>query len=63
LPTMTADPLAAVTVDYETLEDGTVTIRDRDSWSQVRRSIAGLPELLLKYFKGRIEFGDLGDQV
>lgn len=53
----------AVTVDYETLEDGTVTIRDRDSWSQVRRRIAGLPELLLIYFKGRIEFGDLGDQV
>ncbi len=26
----------AVTVDYDTLKDGTVTIRDRDSWEQVR---------------------------
>ena len=26
----------AVTVDYQTLEDGTVTLRDRDTWNQVR---------------------------
>ena len=26
----------AVTIDYETLDDGTVTARDRDSWKQMR---------------------------
>ncbi len=26
----------AITVDYQTLEDGTVTLRDRDTWSQER---------------------------
>ena len=25
-----------ITIDYETLKDDTVTIRDRDSWLQVR---------------------------
>ena len=50
-----------VTVDYNTLSDGTVTIRDRDSWQQVRSRINDLPELLHKYFQGKINFLDLGD--
>jgi glycyl-tRNA synthetase len=49
-----------VTVDYQTLQDGTVTIRDRDSWQQVRASINSLPELLHKYFQEKINFTDLG---
>lgn len=49
-----------VTVDYDTLRDNTVTIRDRDSWKQVRTSIDVLPELLHKYFKWKINFEDLG---
>ncbi len=49
-----------ITVDYETLSDNTVTIRDRDSWKQVRTSIEDLPELLHKYFRGKINFEDLG---
>jgi glycyl-tRNA synthetase len=49
-----------ITVDYETLSDGTVTIRDRDSWKQVRASIQHLPELLRNYFSWRINFDDLG---
>ncbi len=49
-----------VTVDYDTLNDGTVTIRDRDSWQQVRSPIKALPELLHKYFLGKINFEDLG---
>jgi glycyl-tRNA synthetase len=49
-----------VTVDYETLEDGTVTIRDRDSWRQVRTTIEDLPEMLPKYFRGKVEFESLG---
>ncbi len=49
-----------ITVDYDTLKDKTVTIRDRDSWQQVRTSIKSLPELLHKYFQGKINFEDLG---
>jgi glycyl-tRNA synthetase len=49
-----------ITIDYDTLSDGTVTIRDRDSWRQVRSPIKDLPELLLKYFQGKINFEDLG---
>jgi glycyl-tRNA synthetase len=49
-----------ITVDYDTLKDGTVTIRDRDTWQQVRTSISDLPELLHKYFQGKLNFKDLG---
>ncbi|MCW4047658.1 MAG: glycine--tRNA ligase [Candidatus Bathyarchaeota archaeon] len=49
-----------ITIDYDTLSDGTVTIRDRDSWRQVRSSLKDLPALLHKYFQGKINFEDLG---
>jgi len=49
-----------ITIDYDTLNDGTVTIRDRDSWQQVRSSIKDLPKLLHKYFQGKINFEDMG---
>jgi len=52
-----------VTVDYDTLNDKTVTIRDRDSWKQVRTCIEALPELLYKYFRGKINFEDLGKLI
>src|SRR5579862_1073190 len=37
----------ALTIDHQTLEDGTVTIRDRDSLAQERIPIAGARALLL----------------
>jgi glycyl-tRNA synthetase len=49
-----------ITIDYDTLSDNTVTIRDRDSWQQVRSPIQDLPERLHKYFHGKINFEDLG---
>jgi glycyl-tRNA synthetase len=49
-----------ITVDYETLGNNTITMRDRDSWKQVRSRIEDLPELLHKYFKGKFSFEDLG---
>jgi glycyl-tRNA synthetase len=49
-----------ITIDYDTLSEGTVTIRDRDSWRQVRSKITDLPELLRKYFQGKLNFEDLG---
>ena len=52
-----------ITIDYETLKDDTVTIRDRDTWRQVRNRIDVLPELLHKYFHKKIDFEDLGTLV
>jgi len=49
-----------ITVDYETLKDNTVTIRDRDSWKQVRSRVEELPQLLHKYFRWKADFKDLG---
>jgi glycyl-tRNA synthetase len=49
-----------ITVDYDTLKNNTVTVRDRDSWSQVRTRIEDLPRLLQEYFRGKINFEDLG---
>jgi glycyl-tRNA synthetase len=52
-----------VTVDYDTLSDDSVTIRDRDSWRQVRSSLKDLPQLLERYFQGRINFVGMGTLV
>jgi glycyl-tRNA synthetase len=35
-----------ITVDYDTLKDNTVTLRDRDSWSQIRTGIDNLNETI-----------------
>ncbi|MFQ6084961.1 MAG: glycine--tRNA ligase [Candidatus Bathyarchaeia archaeon] len=45
----------AVTVDYETLSEGSVTLRDRDTWKQVRRKIDDLSKVLRDYFSRRAE--------
>ena len=49
-----------VTVDYKTVEDETVTVRDRTSWKQVRTKVDILPGLLCDFFHGKIGFEDLG---
>jgi glycyl-tRNA synthetase len=49
-----------VTIDYDTLKDETVTIRDRDSWKQVRTEIKLLPELLRAYFRFEKNFQEMG---
>jgi len=53
----------AVTVDYTTLEDETVTVRDRDSWKQVRVKVGDLPSTLSRYFRGELEFTALGEAM
>ena len=40
-----------LTVDFETLEDKSVTVRDRDTMKQERVSIENLSEYYKKYFK------------
>jgi len=49
-----------ITIDYDTLTEETVTIRDRDSWQQVRTRTKDLPDLLHNYFRGKADFDDLG---
>lgn len=44
----------SVTVDYDTLQDGTVTIRDRDSMRQIRAPISGIENVLYELiYRGR----------
>lgn len=52
-----------VTIDYQTLKDDTVTVRDRDTWKQVRSGIKGLPGLLHAFFRYKVEFRDLGQLI
>ncbi|TAJ44471.1 glycine--tRNA ligase [Methanofollis fontis] len=49
----------AVTVDYDTKEEGTVTLRDRDSMEQVRIPTAEIARVLPSLIRGRICFADL----
>jgi len=49
----------AVTVDYDTKENNTVTLRDRDSMKQVRITIAKLPETMGALVDGSITFTSL----
>jgi glycyl-tRNA synthetase len=41
-----------VTIDFQTLEDNTVTVRDRDSMEQIRLPI----EEAVKYIEEKIDF-------
>jgi glycyl-tRNA synthetase len=40
-----------ITVDYETLKDNTVTLRDRDSWQQIRAPSAELSKMMAEISK------------
>jgi glycyl-tRNA synthetase len=48
-----------VTVDYESLEDDTVTVRERDSTEQVRVPLDELGDALAALRDGRRSFADL----
>ena len=48
-----------VTVDYESLEDGTVTLRDRDTTEQTRVELDELTELLPALRDGDVSFEEL----
>jgi glycyl-tRNA synthetase len=52
-----------ITIDYDTLNDSTVTIRDRDSWEQIRIAINDLPKQLHKYFEGKYDFEQMGSII
>ncbi|MCD6500609.1 glycine--tRNA ligase [bacterium] len=54
--------IASVTCDFQTLEDNTVTIRERDSMKQIRVEISKLKEVIQKILAGE-EFLKLGKIV
>ncbi len=49
----------AITIDAETFEDNTVTLRDRDTWHQVRVPITQLTNIIKDYISLKITFKDL----
>jgi len=53
----------AITIDYDTSRDNSVTLRDRDTWKQVRTASEKLPKLLHEYIKGKRQFNQLGKAV
>jgi len=50
----------AITVDYDSKEKHTVTLRDRDSMKQVRIAIDAIPETLGALVRGEKKFAELG---
>ena len=52
-----------ITVDYQTLKDKTVTLRNRDSTKQIRVEIKKLPETIRKLSCEEIEFEKAGKMV
>jgi glycyl-tRNA synthetase len=50
----------ALTVDFDTLKDNTVTIRDRDTMKQIRIPVEGIADTIRKLIYGEIKFESLG---
>ncbi|MFA7694161.1 MAG: glycine--tRNA ligase [Methanoregula sp.] len=50
----------AITVDYDSKEQHTVTLRDRDSMKQVRIAIDTIPETVSALVRGEKKFAELG---
>ncbi|MBU1989002.1 MAG: glycine--tRNA ligase, partial [Nanoarchaeota archaeon] len=63
LRSATAGTPFAVTVDYESLENNDVTVRDRDTEKQIRVPIDKLRETLHNIFNDRLKFEDAGTPV
>jgi glycyl-tRNA synthetase len=53
----------SITVDYDTLEDGTITIRDRDSMKQVRSPIDTIADIVYDLIYGHTRFEDAGTPI
>lgn len=49
----------AITVDHQTLEDKTITIRERDTQKQIRLSVPEIPKILTSLLNKKISFSDL----
>ncbi len=53
----------SITVDYQTLEDGTVTIRDRDTMKQVRAGMSDIADNIYDLVYGGKSFEDAGKRI
>jgi len=53
----------AITVDYRTKDDETVTLRDRDSWRQVRVKTNDLPDVMKRYLSSSISLEAIGTSL
>ncbi|MBC2699592.1 MAG: glycine--tRNA ligase [ANME-2 cluster archaeon] len=53
----------SITVDYDTLEDGTITIRDRDSMKQVRAPADTIADTIHDLIQGYTRFEDAGTPI
>ncbi|MFH1391804.1 MAG: His/Gly/Thr/Pro-type tRNA ligase C-terminal domain-containing protein, partial [Candidatus Diapherotrites archaeon] len=49
----------AITIDYDTMKDNTVTLRERNSMEQKRVKIESLPEMLWKLHLGKTTPGEI----
>ncbi len=54
----TGIPLA-VTVEYQTMKDDTVTLRDRDTWTQRRFQVSEIAKILERYMSTKVSLQDL----
>jgi glycyl-tRNA synthetase len=50
----------SITVDYQTKQNSSVTLRDRDTWEQVRSEWRSVPRLAKEFFQGKLGFSELG---
>ncbi|MFX0108572.1 MAG: His/Gly/Thr/Pro-type tRNA ligase C-terminal domain-containing protein, partial [Candidatus Hodarchaeota archaeon] len=48
-----------ITVDYQTLEENSVTIRNRNSWEQARLKIENIESALLAYLDKTRSFDEI----
>ena len=48
-----------ITIDYESLEDNSFTLRDRDSTKQVRASLDDILDAITKMAKGKLTWADV----
>ncbi len=53
----------SITIDYDTLEDNTVTIRDRDSMKQVRTPVEGIADIVYEMIYGNRKFESAGQAL
>ncbi len=53
----------SITVDYESLKNNDVTLRDRDTMRQIRVKIKDLPDVLYKLYADAIKFDKAGKLV
>ncbi len=51
-----------ITIDYDTLQDNTVTIRDRDTKEQIRAKIEELEDILNRLINGDLSFNELKEK-